>query len=913
MVIVYPSNIQFTNNSTGSPVGYLWDFGNGSKSNLANPIVTFTSPGAYTVRLITVYANNTAQKTRNIVIHPSISATFNSDVNYICRPGVVNFTASSSANLANYIWDFGDASPLVTGTSNNIAHTYTGFGEFTVTLKAISNSGCSISSTRSIKIIKPEISGSIISGLNGCVPVTTDFRTTVVIPPGSTVSNYLWQFGDASSLNNTSQNISHTYTQDGAYSPSVTVTTAEGCTNMFKFDSLFFGTPPTNHNAFPVDTVYCGSETPQFISHATNANRYDWDFTGGGNITSVTDTLVEHRYSNLGIKHITVTPVYNGCPGTPINFQVNIIGVIARFTYANTCEDRKTFLFDNTSQGNISTIHWSLGNQSYSQNMDTVSHTYPQSGVFGVKLLISDNITGCVDSFKTRIYTANPVLKNNDQSICINTDTHFSITNNYSNPNITYLWNLLGTEIGPTPDAAPIMHADSLGHFNSQAILDNGPQYCPDTIHLDHLITVRGPQLDFTMPESICLNVPLTVVNHSHAYQPGDTVNVWSWNFGGSTANINGFQPEPYTYSSSRIYPYRVKLTATDITGCTDSLVKKVFVRPMPFIWIIPKLDTLCEGQSTTLTGYTSDDILWTPGSSNFCATCDTTTMSPTLTTKYYATVTNSFSCVSVDSALVKVFNPFTTTPLTPNESFCGGRKIPLDVEPKNKVITWSPAASLSNANIYNPVASPQQSTVYTATLIDSAGCFSSETNIRFNVNPIPLIDAGADKVYPYNAGFRIEPAHSSNIASWLWMPGDSLDCNTCPVVSGIALHTKTYSVTVTSDSGCVAQDLVTIFVECKDANLLMPRAFTPNHDRRNDYYRPITRGISYIKRFAIFNREGECIYEARNYVPNKTNDGWDGMYKGKDQNGAAYMYFIEAVCDIGQTIFSKGSFILIR
>ena len=434
-------------------------------------------------------------------------------------------------------------------------------------------------------------------------------------------------------MNNTSSLISHNYTQAGSFSPSVIVTTAEGCTNIFKFDSLFFGTPPTNHNAYPVDTVYCGSETPQFVSHATNANRYDWDFTGGGNITSVTDTLVEHRYTNLGMKHIIVTPVYNGCPGTPINFQVNIIGVIAKFTYANTCEDRKTFLFDNTSQGNISTIHWSLGNQAYSTHMDTVSHTYPQSGVFGVKLLITDNITGCVDSFKTRIYTANPVLKNDDRSICINTDTHFSIANNYSNPSITYLWNLLGTGIGPTPDPAPVMHADSLGYFNSQAILNNGPQYCPDTIQLDHIITVRGPQLDFTMPSSICLNTSLNVVNHSHAFQPADTVSVWYWNFGRVASNDTIFQPAPYTYTNPKIY--NVKLTARDITGCSDTLVKKLYVRPMPFIWIIPKLDTLCEGQSTTLVGYTSDDILWTPGNANFCTNCDTTTMSPTLTTKY--------------------------------------------------------------------------------------------------------------------------------------------------------------------------------------------------------------------------------------------------------------------------------------
>ncbi len=908
-----PVNIQFTQTSSGTPKGYLWDFGNGTRSNAANPIATFTSAGSYSVRLITVYENSTAVKRKTVVIQPSINASFNYDRNFLCQPGTVNFTASASGNLANYIWDFGDGTALVTGTANNIAHSFSAFGEFTVTLKAISNSGCEVTSSRQVSVIEPVISGSINTALLGCAPLSTDFDISVSVPPGSSVSSYLWNFGDGATVTTNTAQVNHNYTQIGSFSPTVVITTVEGCTSSFSFDSVATGRPPTGHNAYPIDTVFCGSETPQFVSTANNANRYDWDF-GGGSITSVTDTTTEHRYSNLGPKSITVTPYFNGCAGTPVNFNITIIGVIARFTYANTCNDRKTFKFRNTSQGNMSTVNWSLGNQGYSNNIDTVSHTYPQFGVFGVKILVTDNITGCIDTFKTRIYTANPVLQNPDRSICINTDTRFTISNNYTNPAVSYLWNVLGNEIGPNSVASPLIHADSLGNFTNQVIISNGPQYCPDTAVLDHPITVRGPKLDFTMPASICLNESLSVVNLSAPYQPADTINVWYWNFGLVSSNDFIYQPLPYTYSNPKIY--NVKLTAIDIYGCKDTLVKRVSVRPMPFLWIIPKSDTLCEGQSSTLIGYTSDNILWNAASSatsGFCTNCDTTAVRPVTTTRFYATATNSFNCVATDSAMVKVFNPFNAVSSTPDTAVCAGLKVPFTVSPEHKVVSWSPASSLNSANVYNPVASPDQTTTYTASLTDSAGCFTSSTDIKVIVKSKPEISAGPDKVYPYNSTFNFAPAYSANIRSWLWSPSDSLTCSTCPVPSGIAVSTKTYVLRATTDSGCVATDNVTIFVECKGANLLMPAAFTPNNDNLNDIYHPITRGIRSITRFAVYNRQGQLVYEARNYLPNKKDIGWDGRYRSQQQGPAAYVYIIEAVCDIGQTIFSKGSFLLVR
>jgi gliding motility-associated-like protein len=313
--------------------------------------------------------------------------------------------------------------------------------------------------------------------------------------------------------------------------------------------------------------------------------------------------------------------------------------------------------------------------------------------------------------------------------------------------------------------------------------------------------------------------------------------------------------------------------------------------------------------------GYTSDDILWSPANPNFCINCDTTTVRPTLTTRYYAVATNSFNCSSIDSFTVKVVNPFTAIPLSPDATICEGERVQLDVAPKDKLIVWSPAGSLSNSNIFNPMATPLQSTNYVATLTDSLGCFSSSTTIHVIVKSKPMIDAGPDRVYPYNTTFRLTPNFSENVRVWLWAPADSLSCHNCPTPITNAVTTKTYTVTAISDSGCVSRDAITVFVECKDANLLMPNAFTPNNDNINDRYRPVVRGIKNITRFAVYNRQGQLLFEQKDFMPGKeiNHSGWDGRYKGQQMPGAAYVYMVEAICDIGKPIFAKGSFILIR
>jgi len=903
-----PAVVQFTATASGSPRSYIWNFGNGTITNGANPQVAYTKAGNYTVRLVVVYKNNAVAVTKTITINPSVTAVLRTDRSYICAPGDINFTVSPAG--VNYEWDFGDGTGVFPTSSNTVAHAFSAKQNYTVRLKAINAQGC-FDTTSTQVTLKDITDTGTVTPRNGCVPATPAFTVKADIPKNSSVSSYSWNFGDGGAPVTTgSGSTSHTYVNPQGYSPSVMVTTNEGCTGTFNYPGIAYGTPPTNSTAHPVKAVICGSETARFVSKATKANSYSWDF-GDGTRTSVSDTIVSHKYKTLGTKTVRVTPAFNGCPGPSVTFTIDVIGVIANYTYANTCASKQTFSFTNTSQGNLSTVTWDFGDGSGQATTVNTSHVYPTEGTFPSSLLVTDNVTGCRDSITHILYTARPALINPDTSICRNTVTAFSVINSYDNANATYTWNVTGLQSGPFPDSTLDDKATVLGNFNNYVVINNGSTYCKDTVRLNHKILVRGPQLDFTAPSSLCFDTIYTVTNNSKPYLPQDSIKYWYWNFGTSSLNDTLYQPEPYAFP--RAGKFNVKLSAIDINGCFDSLVKPVTIHPLPFVQTIPTIDTLCQGTPDTLIAFHNYSLTWSPAGSLSSATADTVLANPADTTLYYATATTQFGCTYRDSVLVNVFPPFTVTPAASNPYICQLDTITLQLSPPTKQITWSPPDGLSNPNGYNPVASPLQTTTYTATLTDSVGCFSGTANITVHVKSLPSVDAGADSTYPYDTPFSLHPTYSSNVASYLWTPTDSLSCNTCAYPNGVSWATTTYLVTVTSDSGCIARDSVTIFVQCKDSYILMPTAFTPNNDGLNDYYYPLTRGIKKIVRFSIYNRFGQVVFEKKNFSPNDKTFGWDGHLNSWAQPSSVYVYIIEAICDVGDTVYKKGSFVLIR
>jgi gliding motility-associated-like protein len=904
-----PATVNFTQTCTGNPIGYSWYFSNGIESNEPNPSIVFAA-GAFTARLVAVFETGTLETTQSFTVNPSINATLTADRNYICQPGNINFTAAAAGNITTYEWAFGDGTTAI-NTSATITHPYTALGSFIATVKVIETGGCSATATYTITVQNPPISASV-TPINVCAPANASFAATVTVPTGSTVTNYNWAFGDGSPATNTNVGTEvHVYADSGSYVPILNITTSEGCTNTFTYPKIAYGIPPTNHIAYAKKTVYCGSETAQLVAKATLANAYRWNF-GDGIIETITDTLAQHKYTTLGVKNITVTPLFNGCAGTPISFNIDIVGVIASFTYANTCAAKKTFALTNTSLGILSSSIWSFGDLTPNVISTNTTHTYPPSGAFPTQLTVVDNASGCRDSLTINIFTANPTLTNPDTFLCRNSITYFTLQNNYTNPAALYTWEVLGLPTASNSSPITNFAASVFGNFtNSYVVIDNNPQYCKDSIRLSQLISVRGPNLSYTVPASICSKNIFTINNTSTPYQAADNIISWSWNYGlDANQKDTVYQPASYVYNAAG--GYNVKLIAKDKKGCVDSLIKNVVVLTSPFLRVFPRTDSICQGQSDSLFAFHSDTLLWSPAALLSCANCDTTIATPTSSTIFYATAKNNIGCSIRDSSIITVYEPFTATASAALYG-CVNDTVRLSAKPLGKKILWSPSIGLSDSSAYNPLVTIKNSENYIALLADSVGCFTSTATVKVIAKSLPIVNAGVDITLPVNNTFTIAPTYSSNVVSYEWTPAGNLSCTTCASPSGIAENTKAYTIKATSDSGCVGKDDINIFVLCEYANLYLPSAFSPNRDGKNDRYFPIARGITTIVRFTIFNRYGQIVFDAKNTKPNESALGWDGKFKGLDQPADAYVFVLEALCDQGENITKKDSFLLLR
>ncbi len=116
-----------------------------------------------------------------------------------------------------------------------------------------------------------------------------------------------------------------------------------------------------------------------------------------------------------------------------------------------------------------------------------------------------------------------------------------------------------------------------------------------------------------------------------------------------------------------------------------------------------------------------------------------------------------------------------------------------------------------------------------------------------------------------------------------------------------------TYSVTAKYGGTCAAADTVKIDMMNCDCDVMMPSAFSPNNDRKNDVFKPLNSlGCDAIQ-LAIYNRFGQKIFESNNW-----QEGWDGTINRVMQPPGVYVYVIRTMK--GQVInIKKGSVLLIR
>ena len=198
--------------------------------------------------------------------------------------------------------------------------------------------------------------------------------------------------------------------------------------------------------------------------------------------------------------------------------------------------------------------------------------------------------------------------------------------------------------------------------------------------------------------------------------------------------------------------------------------------------------NTICSGQSTTLTASGGTSYLWNTG-----ATTAAINVSPTSTTTYSVTVTSAAGCSSSTSRTVTVNTPVTPT-FNAIPSFCEGTAAPLLPSTSLNGIpgTWNPA-TISNVSSGNYLFTP------------NAGQCANTANLQVTVLPKPVVTiSGINSICPGQS----TTLTASGAASYVWSNGEQTASITVS-----PLNSSTYTVTGSSAAGCTNANEITVSV----------------------------------------------------------------------------------------------------
>ncbi|MEE4273263.1 MAG: PKD domain-containing protein, partial [Thermoanaerobaculales bacterium] len=127
--------VRFHDHSAGEPSTWLWDFGDGAHSTVAEPLHSYSEPGTYIVTLAVANAWGSDTSGRSLDVtdpNAALEADFGWTNDEPSIRSAVQYIDRSSGQPTTWSWDFGDG---YGSTQKNPAHRYSLPGDYVVTLQ----------------------------------------------------------------------------------------------------------------------------------------------------------------------------------------------------------------------------------------------------------------------------------------------------------------------------------------------------------------------------------------------------------------------------------------------------------------------------------------------------------------------------------------------------------------------------------------------------------------------------------------------------------------------------------------------------------------------------------------------------------------------------------------------------------
>jgi len=235
---------------------------------------------------------------------------------------------------------------------------------------------------------------------------------------------------------------------------------------------------------------------------------------------------------------------------------------------------------------------------------------------------------------------------------------------------------------------------------------------------------------------------------------------------------------------ASTIGSYLITYTDTDAATATFNLT----INALPTVVVSASAGTICNGESTILTASGASTYVWNDGNTD-----NPRTVSPTTTTLFTATGTDSNGCTSSGGTTITV-NALPTVEITGTLTYCAGSTTTLTATAGLSSYLWSNGETTQSVDV--------TAGSYTVTGTDSNGC--SATSSASTVVEYPLPTVSISGTLEFCAGQNTVLTATAGLSSYLWSNGETTQAIT--VTSG-----GSYSVTGTDSNGCSNNDSVSV------------------------------------------------------------------------------------------------------
>jgi gliding motility-associated-like protein len=683
----------------------------------------------------------------------------------ICNPFLVQFS-SIGTGFVNPYWSFGDGS-AITNTFNP-THAYASPGNYVVKF-SVQNAGCidTITKTISLIIIPDDIISTPDTTI--CINSTKQLRTRTAL-------NFCW---------------SPTTYLDDPLSPNPTTSAKQNIT--YYFTAQVVGTSVINNGNF-------NNGNSGFTSEYNYANP---NITEGQYFVGTNPRTWNPSLSNCG-DHTTGNGnmlLVNGAPTPDINVWKQTVNVTPNTNYAFSTwiqalwppnPAQLSFSINGADIGTLITASlptctwtqfyttWNSGSNTSATISIVNKNTFVQGNDFALDDISFAPVLVKKDSVKINVNT--PFIKStNDSTVCSGSKIQLNTSGALS-----YSWSP-GTGLSNTSIPNPIATINnSITYF--VAGTNNFGCVAKDTVNF---IAVPNPVVSKSNDTSLCGSSPVQLFaggGVSYSWTPASSLN---------NPNINNPIATPLV---TTVY----HVTVTNAVGCSKTDSVKITVGGLPVI--TKSNDTsVCGNTSVQLHAGGGSTYSWTPAFGLSDVDIGNPIATPLTTTKYYVTVTNAAGCSKMDSILITVKNSPVVTKSN-DTSVCLNSNVQL-LAGGGASYTWTPAGSLNNSNVNNPVATPLVTTIYHVVITNAAGCSKSDS-VKITVNDLPVISKSNDTGVCNNASVQL---FASGGNSYSWTPAATL--NNANISNPVATPaaTTTYYVKVTNAAGCSKSDSIKI------------------------------------------------------------------------------------------------------